>query len=85
MRSEFPLNSNPAIINQSVHHNRITYTFYLLTFPGFPLRKKEHKSYFGKNRTHDFHPSRCAGYLLDYSDVNYYNDSIDLHRNTHAY
>ena len=28
--------------------------FYLLTFPCFPLRKKEHKSYFGKNRTHDF-------------------------------
>ena len=28
--------------------------FYLLTFPRFPLRKKEHKSYFGKNRTHDF-------------------------------
>ena len=28
--------------------------FYLLTFPRFPLRKKEHKSFFGKNRTHDF-------------------------------
>ena len=30
--------------------------FYLLTFPRFfPLRKKEHKSYFdGKNGTHDF-------------------------------
>ena len=27
--------------------------FYLLTFPRFPLRKKEHKSYLGKNRTHD--------------------------------
>ena len=41
---------------------------YLLTFPRFPLRKKEHKSYFGKNRTHDFHTtSRCAGYLLDHS------------------
>ena len=39
--------------------------FYLLTFPRFPLRKKEHKSYFGKNRTHDFRTSRCAGYLLD--------------------
>ena len=38
--------------------------FYLLTFPRFPLRKKEHKSYFGKNRTHDFRTSRCAGYLL---------------------
>ena len=34
--------------------------FYLLTFPRFPLRKKEHKSYFGKNRTHDFRTSRCA-------------------------
>ena len=42
--------------------------FYLLTFPRFPLRKKEHKSYFGKNRTCDFRTSRCAGYLLDYSD-----------------
>ena len=31
------------------------------------LRKKEHKSYFGKNRTHDFRISRCAGYLLDHS------------------
>ena len=41
--------------------------FYLLTFPRFPLRKKEHKSYFGKNRTHDFRTSRCAGYLLDHS------------------
>ena len=38
--------------------------FYLLTSPRFPLRKKEHKSYFGKNRTHDFRTSRCAGYLL---------------------
>ena len=41
--------------------------FYLLTFPRFPLRKKEHKSYFGKNRAHDFRTSRCAGYLLDHS------------------
>ena len=41
--------------------------FYLLTFPRFPLRKKEHQSYFGKNRTHDFRTSRCAGYLLDHS------------------
>ena len=41
--------------------------FYLLTFPCFPLRKKEHRSYFGKNRTHDFRTSRCAVYLLDHS------------------
>ena len=41
--------------------------FYLLTFPRFLLRKKEHRSYFGKNRTHDFRTSRCAGYLLDHS------------------
>ena len=41
--------------------------FYLLTFPRFPLRKKEHKSYFGKNQTHDFRTSRCAAYLLDHS------------------
>ena len=42
--------------------------FYLLAFPRIPLRKKEHKSYFGKNRTHDFlRTSRCAGYLLDHS------------------
>ena len=41
--------------------------FYLLTFPRFPFRKKEHKSYFGKNRFHDFRTSRCAAYLLDYS------------------
>ena len=44
--------------------------FYLLTFPRFPLRKKEHKSYFGKNRTHDFRTSRCAAYLLDHSGDN---------------
>ena len=44
-----------------------TAEFYLLTFPRFPLRKKEHKSYFGKNRTHDFRTSGCAGYLLDHS------------------
>ena len=43
--------------------------FYLLTFPRFPLRKKEHKSYFGKNRTHDFRTSRCAAYLLVHSGV----------------
>ena len=41
--------------------------FHLLTFPRFPLRKKEHKSYFGKNRTHDFRTSRCAAYPLDHS------------------
>ena len=41
--------------------------FYLLTFPRFPLRKKEHNSYFDKNRTHDFRTSRRAGYLLDHS------------------
>ena len=41
--------------------------YYLLTFPRFPLRKKEHKSYFGKNRTHDIRTSRSAGYLLDHS------------------
>ena len=40
---------------------------YLLTFPRFPLLKKEHKSYFGKNRTHDFRTSSCAAYLLDHS------------------
>ena len=41
--------------------------FYSLTFPRFSLRKKEHISYFGKNRTHDFRTSRCAGYLPDHS------------------
>ena len=44
-----------------------TVEFYLLTFPRFPLRKKEHKSYFGKNRAPDFRTSRCAAYLLDHS------------------
>ena len=43
--------------------------FYLLTFPRFPLRKKERKSYFGKNRSHNFRTSRCAGYPLDHSGV----------------
>ena len=41
--------------------------FYLLTFPRYPLRKKENKSYLGKNRTHDFRTSICAAYLLDHS------------------
>ena len=41
--------------------------FYLLASRRFPLRKKEHKSYFGKNRTHDFRTSRCAGYLPDHN------------------
>ena len=48
---------------------------YLLAFPRFPLRKKEHKSYFGENRTHDFRTinSRCAGYLLDHTEqVNHF-------------
>ena len=40
---------------------------FFLTLLRFPLRKKEHKPYFGKNRTHDFRTSRCAGYLLDHS------------------
>ena len=34
--------------------------FYLITFPRFPLRKKEHKSYFGKNRIHDFRTSEVC-------------------------
>ena len=41
--------------------------FSLLAFPRVPLGKKEHKSCFDKNRTHDFRTSRCAGYLLDHS------------------
>ena len=52
--------------------------FYLLTFPRFPLRKKEHKSYSGKNRTHDFRTSRCAGHLLlDHSGDEYCRQEID--------
>ena len=54
--------------------------FYLLTFPRFPLRKKEHKSYFGKNRTHDFRTSRCAGYLLDHSG----DEGLYTYMNHHA-
>ena len=46
---------------------------YLLTFPRFPLRKKERKSYFGKNRAHDFRTSRCAVYLLDHSGDDYHH------------
>ena len=41
--------------------------FHSLMFSRSPLRKKEHKSSFDKNRTHDFRTSRCAGYLLDHS------------------
>ena len=54
--------------------------FYLLTFPRFPLRKKEHKSYFGKNRTHDFRTSRCAVYLLDHSGDEWSTLLIDGNR-----
>ena len=54
--------------------------FYLLTFPRFPLRKKEHKSYFGKNRTHDFRTSRCAAYLLDHSGDNCVQKMVRNHR-----
>ena len=46
-------------------------------FPRFPLRKKEHKSYFGKNRTHDFRTSRCADYLLDHSGDEGYTVFLD--------
>ena len=47
--------------------------FYLLMFLRFPLRKKEHKSYFGKNQTLDFRTSRRAGYLLlDHSGAECY-------------
>ena len=44
--------------------------FYLLYshVPMLSITKvKEHKSCFGKNRTHDFRTSRCADYLLDHS------------------
>ena len=59
--------------------------FYLLTFPRFPLRKKEHKSYFGKNRTHDFRTSRWAGYLLDHSGNEAWNhrDKDDMRQLAH--
>ena len=53
--------------------------FYLLTFPRFPLRKKEHKSSFGKNRTHDFRTSRCAAYLLDHSGDELAADDYNRH------
>ena len=56
--------------------------FYLLTFPRFPLRKKEHKSYFGRNRTHDFRTSRCAAYLLDHSVIEVLKEVI-LSRSCH--
>ena len=53
--------------------NSSTNGWILLTHvPTLPLRKKEHESYFGKNRTHDFRTSRCAGYLLDHSGDIYY-------------
>ena len=55
--------------------------FYLLTFPRFPLRKNEQKSYFGKNQTHDFRTSRCAGYLLDHSggeDTGYCTQKVKM-------
>ena len=64
--------------------------FYLLTFPRLPLRKKkEHKSYFGKNRTHDFRRSRCLCYLLDHSGdesrLERENNIITLYMCGHTY
>ena len=59
--------------------------FYLLTFPRFPLRKKEHKSYFGKNRTHDFRTSRCAAYLLDHSGDDRYPFTYRKRTPVHQY
>ena len=53
-------------LKKNLATRRLMVEFYLLTFPRFPFRKKEHKSYFGKNRTHDFRTSWCAGYLLDH-------------------
>ena len=35
--------------------------------PALFVTKEEHKSYFGKNRTHAFRTSRCARYLQDHS------------------
>ena len=59
--------------------------FYLLTFPRFPLRKKEDKSYFGKNRTHDFRTSRCTGYLLDHSgDEDIHEPEMTTYKNASA-
>ena len=55
---------NVLIAMQVQHSYNSSTNGYLLTFPRFPLRKKEHKSYFGKDRTHDFRTSRCAAYLL---------------------
>ena len=65
-----PVHALHFFIAMQVQHsyNSSTNGWILLSqFPRFPLRKKEHKSYFGKNRTHDFRASRCAGYLLDHS------------------
>ena len=73
----YPVDPYSAICDDHTHTSRCKFStlttrqpmveFYFLTFPRFPLRKKEHKSYFGKNRTPDFRTSRCAGYLLDHS------------------
>ena len=60
--------------------------YLLLTFPRFPLRKKEHKSYFGKNRTHDFRTSRCAAYyLLDHSGDELYNNKLVRNRSPRSW
>ena len=42
--------------------------FYLLAHvPTLSVTKERTQTYLGKNRTHDFRTSRCAGYLLDHS------------------
>ena len=42
--------------------------FYLLAHvPALSVATERTQTYFGKNRTHDFHTSRRAGCLLDHS------------------
>ena len=55
------------LVRSTVHLSSSAVDFYLLAFPRFSLRKKEHKFYFFKNRVPNFRTSRCAGYLLDHS------------------
>ena len=64
---EFLSDASSAILQ--LVNQWLNFTYLVLMFPRFPLRKREHKSYFGKNRTHDFRTSGCASYLLDHSGV----------------
>ena len=68
---------SPAHALQFFIAMQVQHSYYNLSTNGWILfthvptlsvtKERTQKSYFGKNRTHDFRTSRCAAYLLDHS------------------